>query len=109
MAGTPPLEHALEASRREDDERTGALGVNLEGERYAAGLSDPGAGTADELVVSHAEAGLCLEDIHGFKLAAVDVEQGPVSLLEEGSLEETVPPPASSARALISITLPWHQ
>jgi hypothetical protein len=31
-------------------------------------------GTGDELLVSPAEADLPLEDIHGFVLAAVDVE-----------------------------------
>jgi hypothetical protein len=36
------LEHALEASGREDDERTRALGLNLEGVRYAPRLPDPG-------------------------------------------------------------------
>jgi hypothetical protein len=40
-----------------------ALGLNLEGVRYAPRLPDPGAGTGDELVVSHAEADLPLEDM----------------------------------------------
>lgn len=83
------LEHALEASGREDDERTRALGLNLEGVRYAPRLPDPGAGTGDELVVSHAEADLPLEDIDGFVLAAMDVERGPVPLLEKASLQDT--------------------
>jgi hypothetical protein len=52
-------------------------------------LPDPGTGTGDELLVSHAEAELPLEHIHGFVLAAMDVERGPVPLLEEASLEDT--------------------
>jgi hypothetical protein len=36
-------------------------------------LPHPGAGTGDELVVSHAEADLPLEHIHRFVLAAMDV------------------------------------
>jgi len=71
------LEHPLEAPGRDDDERTGALGLHLERVWHSPGPPDQGAGARDELVFSLAEADLALKHIEGFVLAAVDVEGGP--------------------------------
>jgi hypothetical protein len=81
------LEHSLDASGREDDERTRVLGLDLERLRDAPRLPDPGAGTGDELVVSHAEADPPLDHIHDFFFAGMDVERRPVPLVVEGSLQ----------------------
>jgi hypothetical protein len=77
---TALLEHALESRGRDDDQRTGAVGLHLEGVRHPARPPDPGAGTGDELIVPLAEADLTVEDIQGLVLAAVDVEWRPEAL-----------------------------
>jgi hypothetical protein len=72
----------------EDDERTRALGLNLEGVRYAPRLPDPGVGTGDELVVSHAEADCPSSTYMASSSRRWTSSGAPVPLLEEVSLED---------------------